>query len=605
MPEPVRRRSASTTPPASRAAVEHLVDLGHRRIAHVAGPPNLVHGRSAAGLEPRPGATPGCPRAHASRPTSAPSPGPATTRELLDLARAADRDRLRQRPDGDGRAVDGDLPRRLVPGELSVTGFDDIEIAAHLQPSLTTVTTDVLAWGRAAATRLLELVDHDQRPTPADLPPARLVVRCLDRPRATRPASSAPVLNGAQDETQLPVPVRRCPRPRRSPPPAVVVPTPSDARPRRARSRCGSPTTPRRSPGARRWSRSGTPRTPTRRSPRRRSRPARPPRRSSAPRSPPATRPAWCSTPARPPYRSSRSRAAWSPLDYFTGGTELHRVALGDSAEQYKSPDGKFYQIPWKQNPVMIFYNKDLFKKAGLDPENPQFRRTTTSSPPASKIVDSGAAPSAISPLADAASSSSPGSTSTRCTPPSPAATQTHRGRQGDLRRRRPARTSGTSGRRCTPKGYAPKEKYDGDAFADKKAAMAVVGPWAIAVYKGKVSTGASCPVPTKDGMPPARSTPSPTPRTSASTRPARTRRTAWDVLKFATSEDQDGKLLETTGQMPIRDRPGERRTRTTSRRHPEYKMFADQASRTVEVPERAELRGDLAGRSATGTPRP
>jgi multiple sugar transport system substrate-binding protein len=59
---------------------------------------------------------------------------------------------------------------------------------------------------------------------------------------------------------------------------------------------------------------------------------------------------------------------------------------------------------------------------------------------------------------------------------------------------------------------------------------------------------------------------------------------TAWDVLKFATSKDQDGKLLETTGQMPIRTDLA-----TTYvdyfKAHPEYKLFADQASRTVEVP--------------------
>lgn len=28
---------------------------------------------------------------------------------------------------------------------------------------------------------------------------------------------------------------------------------------------------------------------------------------------------------------------------------------------------------------------------------------------------------------------------------------------------------------------------------------------------------------------------------------------TAWDVLKFAMSEEQDGQLLELTGQMPLR----------------------------------------------------
>src|SRR5215212_10404204 len=35
----------------------------------------------------------------------------------------------------------------VVPDELSVTGYDDMEIAAHLQPALTSVSTDVVAWG--------------------------------------------------------------------------------------------------------------------------------------------------------------------------------------------------------------------------------------------------------------------------------------------------------------------------------------------------------------------------------------------------------------------------------------------------------------------------
>jgi DNA-binding LacI/PurR family transcriptional regulator len=68
-----------------------------------------------------------------------------------------------------------------VPGQLSVTGFDDVEISAHLQPSLTTVHTDVVAMGRAAATRLLQIIDL-QDPTPADLPDARLVVRSSTGP---------------------------------------------------------------------------------------------------------------------------------------------------------------------------------------------------------------------------------------------------------------------------------------------------------------------------------------------------------------------------------------------------------------------------------------
>ena len=42
-----------------------------------------------------------------------------------------------------------------VPGELSVTGFDDIDLAAEFTPALTTVHLPVAAIGRAAAERML------------------------------------------------------------------------------------------------------------------------------------------------------------------------------------------------------------------------------------------------------------------------------------------------------------------------------------------------------------------------------------------------------------------------------------------------------------------
>ena len=59
---------------------------------------------------------------------------------------------------------------------------------------------------------------------------------------------------------------------------------------------------------------------------------------------------------------------------------------------------------------------------------------------------------------------------------------------------------------------------------------------------------------------------------------------TAWDLLKFSTSQEQDGALLTKTGQMPLR------KDLTTVyadylSANPDYKTFADQASRTVEVP--------------------
>ena len=229
----------------------------------------------------------------------------------------------------------------------------------------------------------------------------------------------------------------------------------------------------------------------------------------------------------------------------------------------------------------MIFYNKDLFKKAGLDTSKPPLTTYADFLATSKKIVDSGAAPSAIAPapsseffqswfdfypLYAAESGGKQTIEDGKATFDSPA-----------------GKDVWNFWHEMYAKGYSPKEKYDGDSFADKKAAMAVVGPWAIAVYKGKVDWGVA-PVPTKDGPLPVRFTRSPTPRTSASTPPARTSSTAWDLLKFATSKEQDGKLLETTGQMPIRT---DLATTYASyfQKHPEYKTFADQASRTVEVP--------------------
>ena len=118
------------------------------------------------------------------------------------------------------------------------------------------------------------------------------------------------------------------------------------------------------------------------------------------------------------------------------------------------------------------------------------------------------------------------------------------RGRQGHVRHR-----PGQGGRRLLEDdvrpGLAPKEKYNGDSFADGKAAMAIVGPWAVAVYGDKVNWGV-VPVPTSAARPPRRPHLLATPRTSRIYSACKAQGTAWELLKFATSQEQDGKLLET-----------------------------------------------------------
>jgi len=177
--------------PGITAAVEHLVGLGHTRLAHVSGPLSMVHGRSRRDAWSRALRAAGLPEGVCVEADFSAESGAAATRELLDLAEpptaivfANDLMAMAGLSLALSRGVD-------VPGELSVTGFDDMEIAAHLQPSLTSVNTDVVAWGRAAATRLLELI-HEEPPTPVDLPTARLVVRSSTGPAPTITPSDHP-----------------------------------------------------------------------------------------------------------------------------------------------------------------------------------------------------------------------------------------------------------------------------------------------------------------------------------------------------------------------------------------------------------------------------
>jgi multiple sugar transport system substrate-binding protein len=268
-------------------------------------------------------------------------------------------------------------------------------------------------------------------------------------------------------------------------------------------------------------------------------------------------------------------------LDSFKGATDYIKARSGAAADQYQSPDGKFYQIPWKQNPVMIFYNKDLFKKAGLDSAKPPLATYDQFLAASKKIVDSGAAPSAIAPAPTSEFFQSWFDFYPLYAAQSGGKQTIENGK---------ATFNDANGKavwdfwaQMYKNGYSPKEAYNGDSFADKKAAMAVVGPWAIPIYKGKVNWGV-VPVPTKDGMSVSQTHTFSDAKNIGLYSACKNQKTAWDVLKFATSKDQDGKLLEKTGQMPIRtDLPTTYASYFTS--HPEYKTFADQASRTVEVP--------------------
>ena len=379
-----------------------------------------------------------------------------------------------------------------------------MELSAHLQPPLTTVTTDVVAWGRAAATRLLALI-HGTEPPDVELPPARLVVRGLDR--ATRPLLNPTAtprthhLNGA---------------PMRSKILAVSLTTlalgltaacgggggSSDAESATGDIKVWLSNNPEEIAWGKAmvadWNK------------------ANPDEKVTAQEIPAGktseevigaaitagnapclvfnTSPA-----AVPQFQKQGGLVA---LDDFSDGTDYVEDRSGDAADQYTSPDGKFYQIPWKQNPVMIFYNKDLMKKAGVDPAEPPLSTYDDFLATSKKIVDSGAADYAIAP----APTSEFFQSWFDFYPLYAAAS----GGQQTIEDGK-ATFDDTAGKdvwdfwsQMYADGYSPKEAYNGDSFADGKSAMAVVGPWAVAVYGDKVNWGVA-PVPTKDGHGPER----------------------------------------------------------------------------------------------------
>ncbi len=168
--------------PGVTAAVHHLVDLGHRAIAHVGGDPALLHARHRRRAFEETVAARGLVAAAVVDTDFSMAQGAAATTALLAG---------RTRPTAivyanDPMAISGlgvlQEAGVDVPGEVSVVGFDGTETARHTHPPLTTVRSDPQEWGAAAARTLLTLTTSGSAPD-VELAPAELVVA-----RSTGPA---------------------------------------------------------------------------------------------------------------------------------------------------------------------------------------------------------------------------------------------------------------------------------------------------------------------------------------------------------------------------------------------------------------------------------
>ena len=170
---------ASDNVGGARIAVRHLQALGHRRIATIYGPEETKPGADrllgfraelrALGLESRPGyeqpgdfyAESGETAMHALLALREPPSAVFAASDLMAV----------------GAIKAAHAAGLSVPGDTAVVGFDDIQLASLLTPTLTTIRQDKFGLGLAATRALVEQIENPDV-TPAVLTlPVELVVR--------------------------------------------------------------------------------------------------------------------------------------------------------------------------------------------------------------------------------------------------------------------------------------------------------------------------------------------------------------------------------------------------------------------------------------------
>jgi LacI family transcriptional regulator len=165
----------------ARLATEHLLELGHRDIVHIAG--DMVHpdaelrlrgyrlALEAAGRPFRPEMVlPGMYFEDSGR---------LAVERLLETRQRFSAIFAANDQMAFGAAVALHNHGLRVPDDVSLVGFDDLASAAHVVPPLTTVHQAGMELGRIAASSLLALLGGQ---TPEEvLPPPRLIVRASTR----------------------------------------------------------------------------------------------------------------------------------------------------------------------------------------------------------------------------------------------------------------------------------------------------------------------------------------------------------------------------------------------------------------------------------------
>jgi DNA-binding LacI/PurR family transcriptional regulator len=159
-------------------ATQHLLDLGHRRIAYIAGPDNEWDGVErqegyeqtlrAAGLSIDP--------ALIVRGSNRPEGGMAAMQQLLALPSPPTAVFCYNDATALGAMRAAHTAGRRIPEDISVVGFDDIALASFFEPPLTTIAQAKQEMGSKAMQLVLDLL-AGERVTDNTVLPSELIVR--------------------------------------------------------------------------------------------------------------------------------------------------------------------------------------------------------------------------------------------------------------------------------------------------------------------------------------------------------------------------------------------------------------------------------------------
>jgi len=177
---------------ATRELTRYLLDLGHVRFGAIANVPP-ANDRSRARLD-------GIQKALAEAGISLRPSQIIRTDYSLAQGRSALRQLMNDHPDTTAVICTTDMlaigamaeARKLgltVPQQLSITGFDDVELSAQVDPPLTTIGVPAAEIGRAAADYLINAIAGMPIPKNVQLP-YRLIMRASTAPPRSMPASA-------------------------------------------------------------------------------------------------------------------------------------------------------------------------------------------------------------------------------------------------------------------------------------------------------------------------------------------------------------------------------------------------------------------------------